>query len=429
MSDFNQFPDTFNVVKGEEHVLDFFEQNNIYKKQQLKNADGEIFNFFDGPPFCSGNNLHNGHALVSVCKSTILNYKSMLGYDVKNKIGFDVHGIPSESLANKLLGLNTRQDVINYGVDKYNAFCKKTVLDISNSWEPLFKRIGRFVDYNDQYKTMDKNYMESCWWVFKQLWDKGLVYRGFKVMPFSTSLNTPLSNQEAGQNYKDVVDITVFVKFKIIDEVDMYFIAWTTTPWTLPSNLALGVNPKLDYSIIKDHASGHLYIIGKDAIGNLYPPSKKKNYIRPYDIIDDTIKGITLINKKYEPLYNCFSENREFKIIGADFVTAETGTGIVHLAPAFGIDDYNVCIEHNIVTPKTLGDVCPIDEEGKFTDKVPEYEGMYFGDANKEVIKDLKQQGKSIKIMDYKHSYPFCWRTNTPLLYIAVTSFFNCCFL
>ena len=420
---FVQFPSEFDLVKNEEKIMKFHEEKEIYLKQRQQNLTNPKFQFLDGPPFCSGT-LHTGHMLVSACKSALLNYKAMCGFNVQNKIGFDVHGVPSEGMCNRLLNLKTRQDVLNFGIDKYNAFCKKTINELSNSWEPMFKRIGRFVDYKNQYKTMDTAYMETCWWVIKQLWEKGLIYRGYKVLHFSTGMNTTISKQEASENYKDVVDITVFVKFKVVDETDLYFVAWTTTPWTLPSNLALCVNSNLDYCIVRDHESNHRFLIGKDALSNLYPVNKKKDYVQPYDILENDIKGSSLVGKEYEPLFPYFVEGRKFKVISATFVTAETGTGIVHMAPAFGEDDFRTCVEHGVVDIKTLGEFCPINEEGKFTDKVKDYSGLYFLDANKVIIKDLKNANKCVKILDYRHSYPFCSRTNTRLLYMAVKSFF-----
>jgi len=422
---FEQFPDEFDLVTNEERVLEFFDDKKIYQKQVIKhNGNGPKLGFLDGPVFTSAGILHIGNLHVSVCKSLVLNYKSMCGFNVQNMIGWDNHGVPSETMSSNLLGLKTRQDIIKYGVAKYNAFCKTTVSNISDSWEKLFKRTGRFVDFNNQYKTMDKNYMETCWWAIKQLWDKELIYRGFKVLHFSTGLSTPLSNQEAGQNYKDVVDMTMFVKFKATGEDDLYYVSWTTTIWTLPSNLSLCVNSKLDYCIIRDHETGHRYVIGKDALENLYPTPKKKDWVKPYDVLETDIKGENLVGRTYEPLFTHFADGRQFKIISAPFVTAEAGTGIVHLAPSHGEDDYNACMESGIVNPVNLGEFCVIDEEGRFTPKVKQYAGVYFGDANKLIIKDLKQSGNCIKLMEYKHSYPFCYRTNTPLIYLACKAYF-----
>lgn len=423
ISKFRQFPDNFNLIENEEQVLKFFDEMHIYEKQIEKNKNGKPFKFLDGPPFCSGV-LHIGHLLISACKSVMLNYMSLNGFNVSNKIGFDVHGIPAESMVNKLLNLKTRQDVIKYGIANYNSYCKNTINSLANSWEPIFKRIGRFIDYRNQYKTMDTNYMETCWFVFNELWKLGLIYEGYKVLHFSTGLNTPLSKQEATQNYKEVVDPSIFVKFKVIGDDDLYFVIWTTTPWTLPSNLAICVNKNLDYCIVRDHQSGHRYIVGKDALENLYPTPKKKDYVKPYDIIETNIKGSSLIGKTYQPPFSYFTNDRDFKVISADFVTSQSGTGIVHLAPAFGTDDFNACVENGIVTPKNVGQFCPIDEEGKFTPNINKYAGIYFGDANKTIIKDLKEMGSCIKVMEYRHTYPFCYRTNTPLIYMAYKSYF-----
>ena len=417
MTKFNQFEDGFSLTNNEPKISTQWENQNIYNKQQSINYSNQKFNFCDGPPFVSGN-LHMGHLLVSSLKSALCNYKTMCGYDVQNKLGFDTHGLPIEQLANRELGLNTRQDVINYGIDKYNEYCKKRINDLSGSWKPLFNRIGRFVDYDNQYKTMDRDFMGSCWNVFKQLWDKGLVYRGRKVMHYSTALNTPISNHEATQNYKEVVDTSVFVKFKIKNSTNEFIIAWTTTPWTLPSNMTLCINQTYDYVKIK--VNDEIYILCKSTLNNLYPSKKKSK--TPY-IILDTFKGTELLGLEYEPLFNNF--DIEYKVIHADYVTDESGTGIVHTAPAFGEDDFNQCIDVGLVTTRNIGDYCLIDEEGKFKsdDNVDEYlRGIYFKDADKLIIKNLGD--KIVKKMHYKHNYPYCWRTDTPLIYMACPSFF-----
>jgi isoleucyl-tRNA synthetase len=430
-SQFKQFSDEFSIPINELKIQEMWEEKEIYKKQNELRKGDKLFNFCDGPPFVSGD-LHMGHMLVSFIKSSVCNFMAMTGHDVKNKLGFDTHGLPIEQLVNKELGLGTRQDVINLGVNHYNEYCKKTIHKLSGSWEPVFKRIGRFIDYENQYKTMDRDFMETCWWVFKELWKKKLVYRGYKVMHFSTGLNTPISNHEASQNYKEVDDQSVFVHFKVLEydnEVikskdNLYLVAWTTTPWTLPTNMALAINSKLEYMIVIDHKTNNEYIIGKDAVNNLYTvPKKKSDYVQPYTVLKSGIQGKDLIGLKYEPLFNYFPE-LEYRVIGADYVTAESGTGIVHLAPAYGEEDFNTCIENGIVTTKTVGDYCPIDEEGKFTDKIPEYQGIYFKDADPLIIKYLKESGKLVKQMQYRHNYPYCWRTDTPLIYMANPSFF-----
>lgn len=420
-----QIDDNFSFPLNEEEIIKYWKDHNIYQKMLDKNKGGEKFNFVDGPPFVSSENLHYGHIHVSCCKSSILNYYTMNGYNVLNKLGYDVHGLPSEQSAMKMLGIKTTQEVRQLGIDKFNSTCKDMIKKYAGSWRSTFDRIGRFVDYDNEYKTMDLNFMESVWAVFKLLWEKELVYKGFKIMPYSTACSTPLSNFEAsGDSYKEIDDPAIYVKFKLLsgEFKDCYVIVWTTTPWTLPSNLALCVNSTIEYTKIKDKTTEEYYIIAKDSIKNLYPDNKK-NKTTLYNI-EQTITGDVLVGCIYEPIYHYYSEGRTFKILSGKFVDATSGTGIVHLAPAFGQDDYDVCIENKICTIEQIGQFCPVDENGKFTDHISEYKGLYFRDVNENIIKDLKEKKIIIKKEQFRHNYPFCWRTDTPLIYKAVSSFF-----
>lgn len=402
----------------EEQILNFWTENNIYNKILEKNKNGSDFNFMDGPPFVSSDNLHYGHLLVSSIKSATLNYKQMNGYNVKNKIGFDCHGLPIEMLVNKLLNIENNTDIVNYGVDKYNSLCKETINKYSLSWKPIYERIGRFVDYNNTYKTMDTNYMESVWKITQLLWNKDLIITSNKIMAVSPKCGTVLSNFEASQNYKDVVDPSVYFKIKYNDT---YLIVWTTTPWTLPANICLCVNHNIDYVKILDKKTNEYYILGKFAINNLY---KNQN---DYQIIEE-FKGKALKGKHYEPLFDYYKKsaklNQPYRILCDNYVTSTSGTGIVHLAPAFGEDDCRVCVRENIIKSCDLNDVCPITDNGIFCNLNDDLDGKYFQDANNLIISRLKNDGMLIKKEMYKHSYPFCWRTDVPLIYKPVSGYF-----
>ena len=417
-NELRQYSSEFSFQEQEKVILKFWKEKEIYKKIVEKNKKGPIFNFIDGPPFVSSDSLHIGHILISSGKSSVLNYYQMLGYNVCNKLGFDVHGIPTEHRVSKLLNLMTPKDVEKFGIANYNKKCKEVIQSYSGAWQGTFDRVGRFLNYNNEYKTLDLKFMESVWWVFKQLWDKGLVYKGYRVMPYSTGCNTALSNFEASgiENYKEVIDPTAYVKFKLIDE-DCYLIAWTTTPWTLPCNLALCVHPKLKYIKIHDMKNNEDYIISEKSLDRLYSTFQKN-----FKTLGN-LSGESLIGRSYQPQFDFFS-NRNFKIIGDDFVKEDEGTGIVHIAPAFGNDDFETCLKNNIINRESANEFCPVDENGCYTQKISPFQGMYVRDANMLIIEDLKKRGLLFKKEMYKHNYPFCWRTDTPLIYKLVSSVF-----
>jgi len=298
----------------------------------------------------------------------------------------------------------------------------------SKEWESTVKRVGRWIDFENDYKTMNLSFMESVWWVFKQLNDKGLVYRGFKVMPYSCPCNTPISNFELQQNYKVVDDPAVVCTFPLVDEPDVSVLAWTTTPWTLPSNLALCVNPKYEYVKVKDVASGKMYIVMAARLVQIYPgvgnPKKKKETEKKFEELARFL-GSELAGKQYTPPFDYFESTRatgSFRVITGDFVTEDGGTGVVHCAPAFGEDDYKVCVAHKVVAKDQL--ICPLDANGRFTDEVPEFKGLFVKDADKGIIQLLKGRGRMYDVGTVNHSYPFCYRSDTPLIYRAVPSTF-----
>lgn len=418
-----QMPHDFSFSKNEEEILENWEKQHIYQKLLTKNKDGPLFRFMDGPPFVSSNSLHYGHIHVGYIKDSILRFMRMFGYNVLNQIGFDCHGLPIEQVVEKRLGLKTKQEVEKFGIAEYNKECKQIIHSFAGSWQDIYNRIGRWVDFTNEYKTLDTNFMETVWWVFKQLWDKDLVYKGYKIMAFSTACATALSNFEAKQNYKDVTDMSVYVKFKLVDE-DVYLTVWTTTPWTLPSNLALCVNPDLVYLYVRDLQDGTTYIVAEEAINNVYTiPKKKKDYEQPYEIIKK-VKGYQLKDLEYVPMFDYFSKDRRFRILADKFVTATDGTGIVHLAPSFGEEDLEVCIKNKVLDIQDVGEYCPIDDDGFFTDPVEDYKGVQYNTANLVIIETLKEENKLIKKVPITHSYPFCWRTDTPLMYRAVSGLF-----
>lgn len=342
----------------------------------------------------------------------------MTGHHCSRRFGWDTHGLPVEFEIDKKFGLKGAADVIKMGIPQYNAECRKIVMKYSTEWKHVVRRIGRWIDMEHDYKTMDLSYMETVWWVFKQLFDKGLVYRGFKVLPFSTGCSTPLSNFEAKLDYREVSDPAVHILFPLADDPGTCFIGWTTTPWTLPSNLALCVNPEYDYVTFSDSATGKKYIMLESLLKSLPGGKGSKR-----EIISKC-KGKDLVGKKYIPLFDYFNDIKTaFRVISDGYVTNDSGTGVVHCAPAFGEDDYRVCVANGIVEK---GDslVCPVDESGKYTSKVKDYEGKYVKDCDNLILDDLKRRGRLFAKGSIVHSYPFCWRSGTPLLYKAVSSWF-----
>ena len=395
--------------KREERVLKFWQDEKIFKKSVDNRKDQKLFSFYDGPPFATGL-PHYGNLLASILKDIIPRYKTMKGYFVPRRFGWDCHGLPVENEIEKAKELSGHLFVSKYGIKAFNEECEKIVLRYTKEWEKTINRMGRWVDFENTYKTMDLSYMESTWWVFKQLYDLGLVYEGFKVMPFSAKLGTPLSNFEANLNYQDVDDPSLVVKFQSLKDKDTYFLAWTTTPWTLISNLALIVGPDIEYVKVRDKNTNKNYILAKDRLNEFFKED--------FEIIA-TFKGIDLKGEKYVPLFDYFKDKDDaFRVLLDDFVTLDEGTGIVHAAPAFGEVDFFVCKREGIEL------VCPVDNSGRFTKEIKEYENILVKDADKPIIKRLKQENKVFHHSTIRHRYPFCWRTDTPLIYKVVKTWF-----
>ncbi|GAB4234582.1 MAG: isoleucine--tRNA ligase [Chlamydiales bacterium] len=413
MSQFEEIPKE-TVDERESKVLKFWEENHIFEKSLKQRENSAPFRTYDGPPFATGL-PHYGHLLAGTIKDVIPRYKTMKGYFVERRFGWDCHGLPIENEIEKANNLSGAHEIEGFGIAKFNEECRDIVLRYTKEWKVTVKRMARWVDMENPYLTMDKSYMESVWWVFKQLYDKGLVYEGFKVMPFSAKLGTPLSNFEAGENYKEVDDPSLTVAFRSLNDPQTYFLAWTTTPWTLISNLALMVGEDIEYSTVFDRETEKRYILASERVSIYFSDTER------YEI-EGTQSGESLKGQRYEPLLPYFKEKAQegaFRIITVnDSISTDEGTGIVHTAPAFGEVDFYACRAEGIDI------VCPVDNNGRFTHEVPEYQGQFVKDADKAIIRRLKQEEKVIRDERCHHRYPFCWRSDTPLIYKAVTTWF-----
>jgi isoleucyl-tRNA synthetase len=429
----SSLPPALNFPKAEEEICSkWVSENTFHTQNRLGEERGdEEYTFYDGPPFATGL-PHYGHILAGTIKDVVTRYAVMTGKQVERRAGWDCHGLPVEYEIDQMLNITHRDQVLAMGIDKYNETCRSIVTRYTKEWESTVTRLGRWIDFENDYKTMDPQFMESVWWVFSQLFEKDLVYQGYKVMPFSTACGTPLSNFEAGLNYKDVRDPAVVVNFPLVDEEHVSFLAWTTTPWTLPSNVALCVHDTMEYVKMLDKKSGNIYILAKSRMCQLYPIMNNKKKWKDtmaadlYEIMD-TFPGKNLVGKRYKPLFDFFASDANaheyWRVLSDNYVTDDAGTGIVHQAPAFGEDDYRVCLAHNIITKG--GDLpCPVDGNGLFTDKVPPVQGVHVKKADPTLIDIIKSMGRLVQKDNLDHSYPFCWRSDTPLIYKAVPSWF-----
>ncbi|XP_077582378.1 isoleucine--tRNA ligase, cytoplasmic [Stigmatopora nigra] len=411
-------PESINFPAQEEKILQLWKEKDCFHECLKQSKNRPRFTFYDGPPFATGL-PHYGHILAGTIKDIVTRFAHQSGFHVDRRFGWDCHGLPVEYEIDKTLGIKGPDDVAKMGISEYNKQCRNIVMRYSHEWEVSVNRMGRWIDFKNDYKTLYPWFMESVWWVFKQLYDKGLVYRGVKVMPFSTACNTPLSNFESHQNYKDVQDPSVIVNFPLLDDEEVSLIAWTTTPWTLPSNLALCVNPDLPYVKVQDNNTNKTYIMMESRLGALFKLESE------YTLLDK-FPGKTLRGKKYKPLFDYFAkcgEKGAFQVVTDNYVKEEEGTGVVHQAPYFGADDYRVCTEYNIIQ-RDQAPICPVDASGCFTSEVTDFPGQYVKDADKNIIKWLKERGRLVNASSFKHSYPFCWRSDTPLIYKAVPSWF-----
>ena len=402
----------FSFVAAEHEVLAFWQRERIFERSLQQNHSKKPYIFYDGPPFATGL-PHHGHLVGSTLKDVVPRYWTMKGRYVLRRFGWDCHGLPVEHEIDQQLGMSAQDAVARLGVAGYNDACRDIVQRYVTEWRKTISRLGRWVDFDNDYKTMDPWFMESVWWVVKQLWDKGLVYQDYKVMPFSTALGTVLSNFEATSNYQDVQDPAVTVLFKLLDE-DAYVAAWTTTPWTLPSNLALCVGADIDYVRVRDTDTGQRIYLAAARL-DAYR-------VRHRLEVETTLRGAALCGRRYVPLFPYFADQAEhgaFVVLSDAYVATDAGTGIVHQAPAFGVDDFRIAKAAGI-----SAFVNPVDNAGRFTAEVGDFAGQHVKDADKHIIRQLKDQGALYEQDVIVHSYPFCWRSDTPLIYKAIPSWF-----
>ncbi|EPR79371.1 Isoleucine tRNA synthetase [Spraguea lophii 42_110] len=402
----------FNFINAEEEIFALWEKNKVFHKSNELSAEKPEYIFYDGPPFATGL-PHYGHILSGTIKDTVTRFFYQQGYKVDRRFGWDCHGLPVEYEIDKMLGINSRQDVLEMGIDKYNKECRSIVMRYSEEWEVIVKRLGRWVSFENGYKTMNFEFMESVWYIFKQLFDKDYVYRGFRVMPFSTACSTPLSNFESNQNYKMVKDPSLVVAFALENKFkgkDASLLAWTTTPWTLPSNCGLAVKKENNYALFEKE--GKFYIMGENKVTEYFEDA----------IIIEKFLGEELVGLKYVPLFNYFADDKRFfKILHGDFISDESGTGVVHMAPGFGEDDYDTFVKNGVIQ-ENESVPCPVDDKGLYTKEIKDFEGKYVKNCDKEIIKLLGDKILVKKVEE--HKYPFCWRSDTPLLYKLVPTWF-----
>jgi len=403
----------------EEQTLAFWREDHTFEASVQAHAPETEWVFYDGPPFANGL-PHYGHLLTGYVKDAVPRYQTMRGHRVERRFGWDCHGLPAEMEAEKELGVSGRQGVTEFGIDRFNAYCRDIVQRTTDAWERYVTRQARWVDFQDDYKTMDLSFMESVLWAFKQLYDKGLAYEGYRVLPYCWECETPLSNFETRQDdaYRDRTDPAVTVRFDLEATTDgpellrgeLGVLVWTTTPWTLPSNLALAVGPDLDYSVV-DH-EGRRYVIGSERL-EVYADD-----LEGAEVVG-TVKGADLVGRSFRPLFGYFAGHPgAFVVLDGDFVATDEGTGVVHLAPGFGEDDQRACEAVGIAV------VCPVDDRGRFTSEVTDFAGVHVFDANAQITDRLRAAGVLVRAGAYTHSYPHCWRTDTPLIYRAMTSWF-----
>ena len=407
-----------NFVDREKNVEKFWKENSIFEKSMEHRKEGPTYTFYDGPPTANGK-PHIGHVLTRVIKDMIPRYRTMKGYYVPRKAGWDTHGLPVELEVEKQLGLDGKEQIEEYGLDPFIQKCKESVWKYKGMWEDFSGTVGFWADMDDPYVTYHDDYIESEWWALKEIWKKGLLYKGFKIVPYCPRCGTPLSSHEVAQGYKPVKERSAVVRFKVKDE-DAYFLAWTTTPWTLPSNVGLCVNPEDTYVKVKA-ADGYVYYMAEalldKVLGDLGEEGKAA-----YEILDKYV-GKDLEYKEYEPLFACAGKKAEsqhkkgFYVVCDSYVSMSDGTGIVHIAPAFGEDDARVGRKYD------LPFVQFVDGKGDMTEETP-YAGLFVKKADPVILKDLDQEGKLFSAPKFEHDYPFCWRCDTPLIYYARESWF-----
>ena len=397
----------------EEEILAFWNERGLYRKSVDSRPADRPFRFYDGPPFATGL-PHYGHLLASISKDVVPRYWTMRGYRVERRWGWDCHGLPVENEAESQLGLKTRADIIDYGIGPFNEFCRQVVLRYTAEWQTLIQRLGRWVDWDHQYRTMDTDFMESVWWVFKSLWDRDLIYEGYKSLAYCPRCATPLSNFEVNLGYRDAQDPSITVRFRVRGAPALSILAWTTTPWTLPSNMALAVGREIDYVRVAT-AAGESLILARARLDAVFGKRRAEIVsVREQPVAE-------LLDMTYEPLFDDFTHLRgegAFRVVAADFVSTDDGTGVVHVAPGFGEDDHLLGLRAGIPV------VCPIDADCRFTGEVAAYAGRFVKDADTPVIRALRAAGALFDEGTIVHNYPFCWRCDAPLIYRTVSTWF-----
>lgn len=392
----------------EEEIIKFWKDNDIFKKSLEIRKGSPRFNFYEGPPTANGK-PHAGHVLPRIYKDLFPRYKTMQGFYVPRKAGWDTHGLPVELEVEKELGINSKQEIEKYGIEEFNKKCKESVFRYEKEWRNFTERIGFWIDMDNPYITLSNEYIESVWWLLKKIWDKGLLYRGYKIVPWCPRCETALSDHEVAQGYKETEDPSIFVKFKVKEQENTYFLAWTTTPWTLISNVALAVHPEEDY--VKLKVNNENYILAEKRVPYVFQETT-------YEIIEKK-KGKELEKIHYEPLFSFLpiEKDAHYVVLG-EFVTLEDGTGIVHIAPAFGDEDFQIGKKYD------LPFLQPVDQNGRFIKEVTPWAGIFIKKADPSIIDNLKERNLLYKEEKYTHTYPFCWRCDTPLIYYARASWY-----
>ena len=395
----------FKFAEQEARVADFWEKNSIFEKSVEARKTSPRYIFYEGPPTANGL-PHIGHALARTIKDAVCRYKTMKGFLVERKAGWDTHGLPVELEVEKGLGISTKNEIERLGIEKFNAECRKSVFKYKTDWDEFTRKLGYWIDLSNPYITYTNDYIETVWWILRQFWDKELLYKGYKILPWCPRCETALSSHETAQGYREVTDPSLYVTMKLAGSDDTYFLVWTTTPWTLISNVAVALHPYESYVTIKH--GGRKLILAEHRLSAIDGE---------YQVID-TKKGSDYVGVKYEPLYDFLKVERGHYALTADFVTMDEGSGIVHIAPAFGADDYDLAMREG------LSVIQAVDTEGKFVKEVKSWAGKFVKDADPEIIGDLKRRGLFYLSANYTHSYPFCWRCDSPLIYYARSSWF-----
>ncbi|MEM7245856.1 MAG: isoleucine--tRNA ligase [Acidobacteriota bacterium] len=417
MSTFKPVTSNVDFPALEREVLSIWKERRVFERSVEQRPESKAYSFYDGPPFATGL-PHYGHFVASTLKDIVPRYWAMRGYRVERRFGWDTHGLPIEMEIEKKLGLSGPTSIREHGIAEFNEECRRNVLRYTEEWRVAIERLGRWVDFDDDYKTMDPSFMESVWWVFKRLWDEGLVYQGLKVVPYSWRLSTALSNFEANLDYRDVQDPALTVALKLDDdEHDASLLIWTTTPWTLPSNLGVAVGPEVEYVKARAESDGPVYVVAA---------ARREAVLGEGSEVVASLTGQELLGRGYQPLFPYFERFKElpageggaFRVLPSDEVSTEEGTGLVHMAPAFGEVDFAVCQAAGLEV------VDPVDAEGRFTEEVSDFAGQNVKEADKAIIKMLKDRGAVFHHGTIVHSYPYCWRSGTPLIYKTVPSWF-----